>query len=61
MGDAEFASAGGLPALLAEYGQRVVELGSTADPQRAQQLRQRLAELDGAIDEWAAALNTARL
>ncbi len=46
--------------LLAEYGRLVAEL-SRAGPQQAQQLRERLAELDAAIDGWAAALDTARL
>ncbi len=60
MQDREAEATGGLPELLAEYGRLVVEL-SKADPLQVERLRGRLAELDEAIDGWAAALETTRL
>ncbi len=60
MRDEQAESAGGLPALLAEYGQLAAGLG-TAGPEQARRVHERLAELDIAIDGWVAELDTAQL
>lgn len=49
-----------LPALLAEYGHVAAGLAG-ACPEQAERLRERLAELDVAIDGCMAALNAPRL
>lgn len=49
-----------LPALLAEYGRLAAEL-STADPERVEQLHERLHALDELIDQQVALLGTTRL
>lgn len=60
MSDEDPESAGGLPALLAEYGRVAAGLGA-ACPEQAQRLHERLAELDVAIDGYVAELGVPRL
>jgi hypothetical protein len=47
--------AGGLPALLAEYGCLTAQLPDSS-PAQAGELRTRLAELDAMIDRWVTEL-----
>ncbi len=60
MREGEDDSAGGLPALLAEYGRLAAGLPA-ASPEQVRRVHERLSELDVAIDGWARELDTRRL